>query len=424
MLKTLPRMAAERLVWVLVVGGVGCSSPTAQSVDVEADALADVDQADSPTAQSNDAASDALADIDHVDKTIALDTLPEAFAVLVCRAQLGMANSWMAVDECLQFADNYSSKAIRDRVALAKAGRVTYDPLAAAACVAADDGKNTQEIAYILSGWKAPQAGAPPVPASCLKVFVGTQQIGADCDDDAECATGRCWGCPTGICTEGVTLGNECGRNVPCAEGLCFMGTCQTDVALPLGATCVDVVHATSWTPSNDIWFTQITCQSPWVCLDAGNGLGKCSVGQPAGAVCGQQVCAAGLYCMSGHCSTPAAQVVKCGNNACKLDETCDQTSQKCQQWALPGADCSNGEPCAQSTCDAASHKCLVDNPCGATCQPMQCVKGKGCQLNKLGDSCVDKCNDDDLRATSLLCVKGVCRRKDNPACTFPPTAP
>ncbi len=403
MLKTLPRMAAERLVWLLVVAGVACSSPTAQSNNAEADALADVDQADT---------------------TIALDALPEAIAVLICRAQLGIANPWLQVDECLRFADNESTKDIRDRVALVQAGRVSYDALAAAECLAADDGKNTLQIAYALSGWKAPRAGAASVPPPCLKVFVGTQQMGADCDDDAECAAGRCWGCPTGVCTTGVALGQACGRKAPCAEGLCFMGTCQTDVALPLGATCVDVANAASVTPSNDIWFTQITCQSPWVCLNAANGLGKCAVGLPAGANCGPQPCAADLYCINGHCSIPTAPVVTCGSTACKLDETCDQTSQKCQQWALPGASCANGEPCAQSTCDPTSKKCAVENSCGPTCQPMQCDKAKGCQLNKLGDPCVDKCKDDDVLSTSLLCAKGVCRRKDNPACTFPPVVP
>ena len=205
---------------------------------------------------------------------------------------------------------------------------------------------------------------------------------------------------------------------------MCFLGICQADVALAVGATCVDIADAAGLTPSNDIWFGQSHCQNPLVCKNTGNGVGQCVVGLPVGATCSDTPCQSGSSCNKGHCGNNPPQAEACAAQVCKAEETCSQATLQCASLAVVGENCANGEPCAQAKCDVNSKKCVVDNPCGPACQPSQCDKVKGCQVDQLGDGCVSSCVNDGYFPTALACVKGVCRRKDNPACTFPPAAP
>ena len=164
MLKILPRMAAERLVWVLVVAGVACSSPAAPPTDA-----------------------------------LALADLPTALTQKICATGSPLGSVAKGAPECTREIENGASKLLRQRIALVRLGRLNYDSVAAAACVAGISAENWWRIFANLSAFTTARTGDRAMPAECTHVFGGGLTPGQVCDDDAECQQGRCWGCPTSL---------------------------------------------------------------------------------------------------------------------------------------------------------------------------------------------------------------------------------
>jgi hypothetical protein len=179
-------------------------------------------------------------------------------------------------------------------------GRVTFDPTAAAACVA-----SFQQIIAAGVCWGNIDTNQPSPPeygsSACTGVVTGLQAAGMPCAIDLECASGlTCvgWtGSTDGTCKTPGDAGQPCeqaadagsaldldygfGSHPSCAAGAyCVTPTCQPEVGT--GAACTEDAEC----------MTGMTCH-----------LGHCAAAGPSddGGTCATKVdCVQGLYCAAG----------------------------------------------------------------------------------------------------------------------------
>lgn len=232
-------------------------------------------------------------------------------------------------------------------------------------------------------------------------------EVGENCFDDAECATGLICDYSDGTCSEGKLIGEACAfvdpllptpgtESIRCAEGLacdptsllCVGGFCSP------GAPCNDIV-ADSDCPENyfctgDLAGLLFTCQSPTAAGVACMRDETCASGycDPNTATCGTlladgDVCNFGDECSSGYCdfmtSTCAPTV---GNGmACQSDEQCsagycDGGTATCTAYATEGGACDVAQ------CDPTGDLFCVDLTCQRAPFPngTSCVAGGECQ--------------------------------------------
>ena len=355
---------------------------------------------------------------------IPIQELPTVLAARFCAAGGGSALAGMPLLDCVQVAMH--GKELRQRLGLVENGRLEYNGAAAATCLTGLTADNEWVILTMLGAFRTSRAGDPLVPADCQQVFRGSISMGGACDDDAECQSGRCWGCPTGICTTPGSLGATCGRQRPCEAGsLCFLGECVADVGLPKGATCTSPEDQLLLTQYNDLWFSHLSCVAPLRCIGTTSGIGECAIRLPDDASCANDwACQQGHSCVAAKCSKPAPHYADlvCGGTMCSLSETCDGVTGKCRVVAAPGSSCAGNELCAGSTCSVDSQTCVPSLACAPSCSLGDCHGGV-CSHVTLGSSCSITCPDDGLWPP-LTCLDNSCRRGKNPACSFPAVVP
>lgn len=307
------------------------------------------------------------------------------------------------------------SELLRERIRLVELGRLQYDGAAAGSCIAAATCENVDAIHQALGGFVAAVKIRAKVPDVCWKVFSGTKQAGQPCDDDAECAQGRCWGKSGAVCMTPSKHGEACGANAPCAIGdLCDAGTCVTDVPLPVGATCANPDDIGAVAYANDFYDTVLTCDVGLRCRGSKTlYAGTCTVTAPDGAKCKAWFnCGMGKDCVGGICQ-PALYLPSCGTaTTCSESEHCDPSNWSCKPWAKPGSVCDASTDCADGQCQPDS-TCSATNLCGSTCPFIKCSGTGVCQIARLGDACASNtdCKGVPGLAPTMLCIDKTCRR-------------
>ncbi len=466
-----------------VVALAGCHAPVApadatSATDVAADSGGDVSApADTTAVAALDVAPDA--DITATPTAIPLTELLHALGRVRCAMQVactpGMVRDEVWLETCAlshtDFEQDPDLEPLLNRIRLTELGRLNYDGLAAAQCLAAATCGNADGWRPLVCEWLAglhiTRPGQALLPGQCAKVFSGGQApVGADCDDDAECAKGRCWGWPA-ICRLRVAIGAPCGSDAPCEDNaVCRKNDagqqrCAAVGTLEVGATCDRGADC-------DVFFpTCAACDPGTGWCDAG---GHCAALLPAGATCTEfGSCQAGLTCMDeagGICAAPLAD-----GAICKGYDDCDATKPLCQdasgadtQSTAPsrcwhdlnstpcgsgscaiGTYCADGsgagtcakdlqlgeicksswDVCDLGTCRSVDKVCSPYKPCASpSCALVNCKADGTCPLHRIGDSCSD---DSDCYYYSLMpngwCFDGVCRA-ENPARWLLPVTP
>ncbi len=296
-----------------------------------------------------------------------------------------------------------------------------------------------------------------PIPGACSSTFSGgTVALGGACDDDAECATGRCSGCP-GVCRGAAPTGSECGQDQPCTDtdGCVRQNghyACTRLTQLAIGA-------ASPSGRSCDLFGPGCTsCTASGSVDDPVTGL--CTANLPLGATCVEaRECADGLTCRTGgHCEVPLPPGATCASDECAVG-ACTYTGMfdadgkpLATCWSNP-----NTTPCGSAVCDSkrtcvhgscVKHKqvgeqcvwaqddcdlsvCGPDGTCTyqpcamASCGVAVCNADGTCPVKRVGDACSVNDDCDFVPGGTLMpvCDKGRCRA-DNVACYFPAGTP
>ncbi len=245
-----------------------------------------------------------------------------------------------------------------DLAAAVTAGRVTYDPTKAPACLAA------------AAAVGCDAGGATMSSTACKAALAGTVAAGGACYAAIDCAGGSSFcsglggasGSCSGTCKPLVAAGASCAAGEQCVQGYSCTGTagaltCTANAApsgAALGATCgYDATTKTT-----------VVCGSGLAC-DAKTL--KCETIVKLGGACtpGGGVCELFTSCdptsktchaypgMGGSCGTSAGQdFVGCtGTTYCKLSGA----TGTCTTLGALGASCTLGAECASKVCKAAS---------------------------------------------------------------------
>ena len=295
-------------------------------------------------------------------------------------------------------------------IAAVKAGKSTYDGVAARRCV--DDLRN------------ASCTSSSPYDPACEKTFTGTLTDGSRCIADGECSSASFCAKPAattgaascdGTCVPGGTL---CNDDSDCAGGQVCDTTMSTATS---GGTCVTPVPAgATGAPCG----TNHSCQGGLSCSTSATPPTCTPLGQ-AGAPCDGAAasgCAAGLICVPSDdaatysCLTDARKgeacqaLYQCGGFFSTL--VCDETAHACVDAPATG-------PCAgtglglhvcdfrTSYCDLSQSTptCMPFKPSGASCDPT------GAAGSECGTSSDTLCQATVAGGTTGTCV------------TTPPTA-
>lgn len=112
--------------------------------------------------------------------------------------------------------------------------------------------------------------------------------LGDACGADAVCTDGLVCG-PSGVCQERATVGEECELDDHCASGVCGQASTCVNIVTDVGASCAD--------PSTQQCAAALTCSS-----------GRCKATIAAGGDCGDSlntICEEPLQCQNGRCMIP-----------------------------------------------------------------------------------------------------------------------
>ena len=244
------------------------------------------------------------------------------------------------------------------------AGRITYDPLAARACVDAAE---------------ASPCGPTVFPTSrCANAMVGRIGLGEPCRIDGDCdATAFCGG---NMCPE--TCQPRIGLNLPatgeCAVGLYdYDGTGLCEAPVSLGQSCADVAGGSH----TRTCVTGAFCDPNYVCaLEHAQG-DPCTGGDECGP-------SPAYFCNvdAGRCELGARLGDACdGLRACELGLECDAGS--CVALPLsPSGQCFESSECLVPTdwCLGAHTQYLIDGGAvrdAGTCQTGNLPAGSSCVL-------------------------------------------
>lgn len=288
----------------------------------------------------------------------------------------------------------------------AKAGRTTYDPAAASACLA----RYTSSCSYL--------AADVDFSLLCAQAFVGSGAVGAPCNHSHECLPSLyCSGqdCP-GSCQPRRAWGEAC-RSVrdcpvpsdPANYAVCGNGTCQQHVPgnappSPENGPCGVEPGATSNTVTSTSCATGLVCGRDRLCHR------PIAVGAPCSNV--NDPCASDAYCdtdaMPKVCRTigKAGSGAACGADAwafCDLSQRlwCGELTQQCAPSdGAMGSPCSRDMP-AQATPCAAGLYCA-----GQSCQPRK-ANGEACDRS---DDCLSAaCDCENAACDRQVCLERGC---------------
>lgn len=253
------------------------------------------------------------------------------------------------------------------------AGRLQYDPKAAAECVAA-----LEQLPCFSSS----------APAACERVFTGLQPLGSTCFSGAECVSGawcdRSASCP-GRCVALADAGVVVPDALGCARGLAAAeqqdGGWRCVAPVPSGAVCrqprEQLLGAACQSPTD-------ACSFPF-----DGGVGRCEPFRSQlgarGAACDlSQRCQRGLACRF----VPGETLGRC-QNLIPLGQSCQLDFNGCEVGAMCGrALTCVPEPRAGEACTAT---CVKGTRCEAgVCQPVgqlggacPCAYGLRCVENR-----------------------------------------
>ncbi|MSQ84583.1 MAG: hypothetical protein EXR77_17170 [Myxococcales bacterium] len=363
-------------------------------VQVDGGDAADTTDALADTQGSADAALEAGGDTSTL-KPIALAEFATATAVQFCQANFttclqGEKMPFATQEGCVAALTAADATDFADLVALTKSGVLTFDPVAAAVCLAAvavhcDD-------LDLVDG-----------PAPCPSVFQGKAANGAKCTYNVECGSHYCadnWECPR-TCKKRVALGAACTPTDKCAIGsVCFGAKCVAKVPKNVGAacgafSCKEGLYCNSkeqcatlnkaGQPCDIVGSCGIGTQ----CIDSGSG-GTCLPMPKKNEACVPDMwsdastqCAAGLVCFNdggevGACEPKVAIGGVCVNtsNCGGWDVHCvgPGNNKTCQLLSNKGGPCQKGD--------------LAFGEWGGCLNPFTCSGGKCIDLPKLGETC------------------------------------
>lgn len=356
---------------------------------VPADAVVD-------TQGGADAAVDAGGDTANL-KPIALADFATATAVQLCQANFTTCQGaekmpYATQAGCVATLTAADATDFADLIALTKSGVLTYDPDAAAGCLAAIS-VHCDDV-DLVDG-----------PAPCPAVFQGKAADGAKCSYNVECASHYCADndvCP-GTCKKRVALGAACADTDKCAIGaVCFGGKCVANVPKDVGAacgalSCKEGLYCNSKgkcaLPNKAGQPCDIvgSCVAGTQCIDNGPG-GTCQPMPSKGQACVPDIwsdastqCAAGLVCFNdggevGTCEPKVAIGAACVNtSSCGgWDVHCvgPDNNKTCQLLSTKGGPCQKGD--------------LAFGEWGGCLDPFTCSGGKCIDVPKLGETCAD----------------------------------
>ncbi|MFT3713097.1 MAG: carboxypeptidase-like regulatory domain-containing protein [Archangium sp.] len=238
--------------------------------------------------------------------------------------------------------------------------------------------------------------------------------IGAECEDDNDCASGRlcidnrCVGCSVNVqCRPGYSCQagdcvRDCMDNAECPSGLaCIAGAC---VGCITSSDCRDPALVCNGQSRCAHCTSRNECPVGKACLPG--GCGDCSTDGDcgAGAICEQGVCTAGNCHSNADCALDQACVGRTCS-ACGTDNEC-RAGQLCINSACVVGDC-------RSVLDCAAGQLCQANLCGACANDPECGAGRICLPGANGLRCTaGTChgNGDCVGASAgFLCVNNGC---------------
>jgi hypothetical protein len=239
------------------------------------------------------------------------------------------------------------------------AGRIAYDPVQGAACLAAFQAQTCSDIL---------RGGGFATPPACDAALTGQVAQGGACYTSDSCQAGFCTAdrtlaCP-GTCQPFAQAGQSC-ANADCAAGL----TCDVLPALPV---CATASAAGGTCPCRDgLW-----------CDTSGGPPGSCQPLPGAGAACTPaSECDIASQCVNGTCRALVGGGATCGATApCGFGWSCPAGT--CVSWPGVGASCADTFACIGGYCDvfAANPVCVtyrtVGQTCSATLSGLDCDTG------------------------------------------------
>ncbi len=343
---------------------------------------------------------------------------------------------------------------LRPRLWLASIGRVGYDPQAAGDCLAAVTAESFLTIEMAVVSNQPGPGGSAASPAACREIFTGSLPVGSDCDDDAECGTGSCGGCP-GVCVWPAGEGAPCNDVHHCSgETICLGGVCVPNVARGIGDACMNL----TWL--NDYQFGALCTTGE--CIGGWDGVGVCTGPAKAGEKCGSQGCETGFGCRGGVCTTALpwgatctagsddcgnglfcaptntirgyqfemnvfnvgpgvclkSDEYPCGGKSCSVLESCtgDWFAGTCVPRPAYGEACKpdHWPYCLLGACDAATWTCRPLRSCEIGCPSEACGLDGKCTDPRVGDACAAG----DAATYTTICDHGK-RRALLPGCTM-----
>ena len=430
-----------------------------------ADTLADTAGADGTPTDTG--AADTGASDTSATGPVPLDQFTAKIFEAMCAAMVNCGgHTFATVEGCVGFVtsqiDDQDGPA--DMVALAKAGKASYDAVAAGKCMAL-----YSNCTLITSG---------KAPGECAAVFTGTTADGGDCDQDEACKSGYCKhndmldpSCP-GVCTAKAKVGSVCQEDDGCeGDALCIGDLCaapggklgdacsgnscgtglycvssdgpqnvcaaKLDVSMPCNdeMACKDGLFC-GMNPAGDGAICQTQAKIGAACGGGGSGSGSGSggfgsdaFGTTSGPCEGKAICASPGVGKPAVCVAQAKVGEACSSNAqCGgMDVQCagltDSKPGTCQP--LPGKE----QPCSQPdftkgvlftcqlplVCDPASSKCSDPPGVGQSCmlfcaQGLTCSDGKCAAKATEGQPCGAAQCASGLSCDGTKCVKAVCK--------------
>lgn len=454
------------------VSGDTASSDTASSDTAAGDSTAsDASGADATTdAASSDAAttdtsgSDTASGDSAGGAPVPLDQFTQKIYEAMCGAMVGCGgHAFATVQGCMAFLTSQfdDQEGPIEMVALVKAGKATYDAVAAGKCLAMYSSCN-----IVTSG---------KTPAECAGVFIGNVADGASCDQDEECKSAYCKksntldsSCP-GVCAAKATAGAACQEDSACAGDLLCIADVCTAPGGKVGDSCTsnscgDGLYCASGDGPTNVCKAKLNanmpcddekaCKAGLFCGMSASGdeqicQAQAKLGEPCGGASGSGSggfgsdafgaaigpCEGAAICASPGVGQPAVCVkqAKIGE-ACSSNAQCGGMDVQCQGLStgkagtcqpLPGKE----QPCKQPdftigqlftcqlplVCDAATSKCVDPPGAGQSCL-LFCAKGLTCSGGKCtaksteGQPCGATPCADGLICDGDKCIKPVCK--------------
>ena len=378
---------------------------------------------------------------------IPLEEFPIRLAQETCKIRAAcQPPSWFVESACVQAElIEFTSIAVRRHLSLVAHGHVTYDPQAAADCLAQLDCDSAPIASRWLQARSPRRQGEPAELPSCQRIFQGKSGLGETCDDDVECGVGYCQGCPTTCQLAYAADGQTCSDDTDCLGSSACLDTCQQTRHRGQGDACAptlfngtnnqygrpgnqefDCDDGLSWCKSNGSGDFIGTCaaklpvQSP--CMDSAqcanglycagaSGTATCVVA-PLGPILCQDVgngpsshCPDGQQCIDNWCADATVDTKACHGRLCRQDEHC--VADVCVPYPDLGESCTFR--CLNGFCDSALSRCVAGRSCAVGCPPRHCLANGKCDWALPWDPCSTDadCSQSDV---SLYCISGVCR--------------